>query len=730
MENRPKGELPGGDAPTPRPRPKNSGLWMILVLVLVGLLVLMTGRSERRSEIDYSFFRQQLRKGNITEVEFREQQLLGTFKHPPVVPEDSESTAKQPDGEKGKDGKDGGHGKAADEPLKKEFVVTLTPLVGEDLERELLKQGVNIKATQRSDYTGMMMVVWLVVTVLLFAFMWSMFRRTRDQFMGGGLFGGFVKSPARRYQADKERITFDDVAGLEGVKQDLEEIVEFLKNPDKFQRLGGRIPKGVLLMGPPGTGKTLLARAVAGEAGVPFFSISGSEFIQMFVGVGAGRVRDLFKTAKEQSPAILFIDEIDAVGRQRGAGLGGGHDEREQTLNQILSEMDGFSQTESVIVLAATNRPDVLDPALLRPGRFDRHITVDRPNRKARRQILEVHVRQVKLGDDVDLEQLAGGTVGLTGADLRNLVNEAALWATRLGKDQVTMNDFEVARDKILMGPKREEVLTDKEKRMTAYHEAGHALLAWIVPGTDRVHKVTIIPRGRALGVTQLLPDEDRVNVSESDLHARLVFMLGGRAAEKLIMDQYSAGAENDLKEATRLARRMVSHWGMSERVGPVAYRTSEEHPFLGREIVQEHREFSEHTAQVIDEEVARILHAADRRARRLLEENRDQLDKLASTLETQEVLDESQITDLIGPSAHQHARDTDGSLDEDPMHESPADDVPGEGKVHDAPTDRDAASRSGAASGNVEPDHQDARNRAQQAAERSAAEEIQDRPP
>ncbi len=337
------------------------------------------------------------------------------------------------------------------------------------------------------------------------------------------------------------------MAGLEGVKNDLQEVVEFLKNPEKFQRLGGRVPKGILLMGPPGTGKTLLARAVAGEAGAPFFSISGSEFIQMFVGVGASRVRDMFKTAKDAAPSILFIDEIDAVGRVRGAGLGGGHDEREQTLNQILSEMDGFSQTESVIVLAATNRPDVLDPALLRPGRFDRHVTVDRPNHKGRVEIFKVHVRDVPLADDVDLDRLASGTVGLTGADIRNLVNEAALWAAHTGKDKVNMDDFEHARDKVLMGPKREEVLTGKEKTMTAYHEAGHALLAWIVPGADRVHKVTIIPRGRALGVTQLLPEEDRMNIGEAELHARLVFILGGRAAEKLVFDEYSAGAENDL---------------------------------------------------------------------------------------------------------------------------------------------------------------------------------------
>jgi cell division protease FtsH len=416
--------------------------------------------------------------------------------------------------------------------------------------------------------------------------------------------------------------------------------------------LGGRVPKGVLLMGPPGTGKTLLARAVAGEAGVPFFSISGSEFIQMFVGVGASRVRDMFKTAKDAAPSILFIDEIDAVGRHRGAGLGGGHDEREQTLNQILSEMDGFSQNESVIVLAATNRPDVLDPALLRPGRFDRHVTVDRPNHRARVAIFKVHVRDVPLAKNVDLERLASGTVGLTGADIRNLVNEAALWATRNGKDKVDMEDFEYARDKVLMGPKRDEVLQGKEKSMTAYHEAGHALLAWLLPGMDRLHKVTIIPRGRALGVTQLLPEEDRLNIGETELANRLVFMLGGRAAEKLVYNEYSAGAENDLTQCTKLARRMVAHWGMSDRLGPVAFRSSEEHPFLGREIYEQ-REFSEHTARIIDEEIARILRGASERAEEMLAAHRAQLDSVAQALEQREVLDEFEVEQLIGPPAY-----------------------------------------------------------------------------
>ena len=435
-------------------------------------------------------------------------------------------------------------------------------------------------------------------------------------------------------------------------------MVEFLKDPSKFARLGGRVPKGVLLMGPPGTGKTLLARAVAGEADVPFFSISGSEFIQMFVGVGASRVRDLFKTAKEAAPAILFIDEIDAVGRHRGTGLGGGHDEREQTLNQILSEMDGFTQNESVIVMAATNRPDVLDPALLRPGRFDRHVTVDRPSLKGRLAIFEVHSRDVPLDIDVDLEQLAAGTVGLTGADIRNLVNEAALWASRHDKDYVDLSDFDYARDKLLMGAKREDVLSDQEKSMTAYHESGHALLAWLVPSIDKLHKVSIVPRGRSLGATQLLPEEDRMNISENELHTRLLFLLGGRAAEKLVFDQYSAGAEDALSKATQLARRMVTHWGMSDRLGPVAFRDSEDHPFLGREMA-EPRRFSEHTAQVIDEEVVRLLRGAADRATEILKEHRDKLDTMAKRLEEVETLDEPEITKLIGPAPNKSAAES-----------------------------------------------------------------------
>jgi len=633
MDNLPNGAPPPKSV-KPRPRPNSSTLWLLLILGIV-ILVLWWSSPSQQSEISYGMFHAELERNNVARVEVRGAKIYGEFREPPVDPN--------------------GRKENADGHLHTKFVVVLPPypLVDPNLD-ELLRAKVrqDYSVVEPNDSTNMLMILYIVMTVALIGGLWFMFRRTRDQMLGGGLLSGFSKSPARRYEVSSQATTFDDVAGLEGVKNELQEVVEFLKNPAKFTRLGGRVPKGVLLMGPPGTGKTLLGRAVAGEAGVPFFSISGSEFIQMFVGVGAGRVRDLFATAKASSPAILFIDEIDAVGRHRGTGLGGGHDEREQTLNQILSEMDGFTQTESVIVMAATNRPDVLDPALLRPGRFDRHITVDRPTYKGRLAIFKVHCRNVILCDDVDLERMAAGTVGLTGADIRNLVNEAALWATRQGKERVEGVDFEHARDKILMGAKREEVLTGKEKSMTAYHETGHTLLAWILPGTDHVHKVSIIPRGRSLGATQLLPEEDRVNIGESELHVRLTFLLGGRAAEKLIFNEYSAGAEDDLKRATQLARRMVSHWGMSERLGPVAFRAGDEHPFLGKEM-SEPREFSEHTAQVIDEEIGRILRSASDRAERLLEENREKLDAVAQALEREETLDERQIEALIGPPSH-----------------------------------------------------------------------------
>ena len=502
------------------------------------------------------------------------------------------------------------------------------------------------------DTASFLLMIAVMLPIVILIFFWISYRRSQSQFMGGGFLSGFGKSTAKRYDKEEHPITFKDVAGQKAAKADLLEIVEFLQSPEKYQKLGGRVPKGVLLNGPPGTGKTLLAKAVAGEAGAPFFSINGSEFIQMFVGVGASRVRDLFQKAKEAAPAIIFIDEIDAVGRQRGAGVGGGHDEREQTLNQILSEMDGFSTTDSAIVIAATNRPDVLDPALLRPGRFDRHVTVGMPTQKGRAGIFKVHVREVPLAENVDLDRLAAGTVGLTGADIRNMVNEAALWAARHDKTCVDMSDFDYARDKILMGAKREEVLTAEDKEKTAYHEAGHTLASWFLKGADRVHKVTIIPRGRSLGSTQMLPEEDRVSMSQTQLEDHLVVLLAGRAAEHLIYDETTVGAENDLERATSMARRMVTRWGMSEKLGPVNYKLSDEDPFLGREIHAQ-RQFSEHTMELIDHEVTTFLHRASQRAGEFLVEYRQQLEIVTLALLEREELSENELTELIGPSVH-----------------------------------------------------------------------------
>ena len=623
-------------------------LWLLLVLLAVLAALLLSKQGPPRSEVEYSFFLKQVNDGNVAQLEVGEYLAKGVFREPPQAPTTYNEKGEPEQGEQ--------------PTLKKHFRVNL-PRDAQSrgqLSELLTAKGVQWSNAPPDNTLLIFYTILFLVPLGLFVFFWIYYRRTRDQIMGGGFLTGFSKSPAKRYEGARQPITFKDVAGLEGVKADLMEIVEYLKTPEKFQRLGGRVPKGVLLNGPPGTGKTLLARAVAGEAGVPFYSVSGSEFIQMFVGVGASRVRDLFKTAKENSPSIIFIDEIDAVGRQRGAGLGGGHDEREQTLNQILSEMDGFTQTDSVIVLAATNRPDVLDPALLRPGRFDRHVTVGRPTKKGRKEIFQVHVRDVPLDDDVDLERLAAVTVGLTGADIRNIVNEAALWAARHDKTKVSMDDFDYARDKVLMGAKREEVLQDEEKEKTAYHEAGHTLMAWSLPGANRVQKVTIIPRGRSLGSTQTMPSEDRLSFSEHELRDQLIVLLGGRAAEKLVYDETTVGAENDLERATGLARRMVTHWGMSERLGPVSYKLSEEDPFLGREIHQQ-RQFSEHTMELIDEEVARILHQASERAATMLSEQRDNLETLAKALLKNEELDERELAQLIGPSIHDSAESGNG---------------------------------------------------------------------
>jgi cell division protease FtsH len=462
----------------------------------------------------------------------------------------------------------------------------------------------------------------------------------------GGKALGFGKSRAKLLTEAHGRVTFEDVAGVDEAKSDLQEIVEFLRDPGKFQRLGGKIPRGVLLVGPPGTGKTLIARAVAGEANVPFFTISGSDFVEMFVGVGASRVRDMFEQAKKNAPCIIFIDEIDAVGRHRGAGLGGGNDEREQTLNQLLVEMDGFESNEGVIIIAATNRPDVLDPAILRPGRFDRRITVPRPDIRGREGILAVHTKKVPLVGDVDLAILAAGTPGFVGADLENLVNEAALLAARQDKDAVSMEDFELAKDKVLMGSERRSmVMSDAERRTAAWHEAGHTIIGKLVPGNDSVHKVSIIPRGAALGVTMFLPTEDRHLMTREQTLARIAMALGGRVAEEVVFQEVTTGAQDDIKRATRLARAMVCELGMSSKLGPIAYGENEESVFLGREISSRREDYSEETAREIDQEVRTIVATQHELARKVIMENREKLDRLATALLERETLDAEEIS-------------------------------------------------------------------------------------
>jgi cell division protease FtsH len=495
---------------------------------------------------------------------------------------------------------------------------------------------------------------WLNIIIgflpwILIIAVWVIIMR-RMQGQGGGSRGifSFGKSKAKLITQSGHKVTFRDVAGTDEAKVELQEVIEFLKEPTKFQKLGGKIPKGVLLLGPPGTGKTLLARAVAGEAGVPFYSISGADFVEMFVGIGASRVRDLFEQGKKSAPCIIFIDEIDAVGRHRGAGLGGGHDEREQTLNQLLVEMDGFEQNSGVIIIAATNRPDVLDPALLRPGRFDRQIVVDRPDVKGREGILKVHTRDIPLGDDVNLEIIAKGTPGLAGADLANLVNEAALLAARKNKKKVERIDIEEAKDKVMMGLERKSlIISEEEKKTTAYHEIGHVLVARMIPEADPVHKVTIIPRGRALGVTSYLPIDEKHTYSKEYLEAIITYALGGRAAEKIVFDHYTTGAGNDIEKATSIARKMVCEWGMSDRLGPLSYGAKEEEIFLGREI-QKHRDYSEETAIEIDNEVRMIVNNGMERAEKILKDNMEILHKLSKELLEREILDGNEIDTII----------------------------------------------------------------------------------
>ncbi len=615
-------ERPGG------PKNSNSRLRLALLVgaqvlfVAIFLVPLLRNLSGQPAlDVPYSFFKTQLAEGNVDSITLQGHDVTGQFKI-------AESYGNQ--------------------ASNKQFATRVPDIGDAQLQQQLTDQHVteNVKAASSGLLTGILLNV---LPLVAFAAVWLWILR-RSGRATQGIFD-FGRSRARLQLPTAPKTTFNDVAGVEQAVFELQEIVEFLRDPNKFQRLGGRMPKGVLLIGPPGTGKTLLARAVAGEAGVPFFSISASEFVEMFVGVGASRVRNLFEEAKKHSPSVMFVDELDAVGRQRGAGLGGGHDEREQTLNQLLVEMDGFDQREAVVVLAASNRADVLDPALLRPGRFDRRVVVDRPDRRGRLGILKVHTRNVPLAADVDLDVLARSTPGLVGADLANLVNEAALHAARTNRSSVVMDDFEQAFDRVILGAERKIVLSESERRVIAYHEAGHALAAWYQPQSDPVHKISIVPRGQALGVTQSMPTDDRHNLSAEYLEARIAMALGGRAAEEIGLGSITTGAQNDLETATELARRMVVSWGMSPRMGLFSYDDSPQAVFLGRELAGSPH-ISQRTAAIIDEEVTRILNEGFEKAKSILQANRSRLDVLAEALLKDEVLDEDQIARLIGPRA------------------------------------------------------------------------------
>jgi len=587
---------------------RNVALWLVLGLMFLLLFNLSNKKQPKPPEIPYSEFVAAIDKGEVTEVTIQGQNVRGKFQNnehfKTFAPDD--------------------------------------PSLVQRLEAKAVK--ITAKPEEGDPWYIMAFINWF--PMLLLIGVWIFFMRQMQ--VGGGKAMSFGKSRAKLLNENTHKVTFSDVAGIDEAKDELEEIISFLKDPKKFTKLGGRIPKGVLLVGSPGTGKTLLARAIAGEAGVPFFSISGSDFVEMFVGVGASRVRDLFVQGKKNAPCIIFIDEIDAVGRHRGAGLGGGHDEREQTLNQLLVEMDGFETNEGVILIAATNRPDVLDPALLRAGRFDRRVVVPRPDVKGREGILRVHVRRVPLASDVDIETLARGTPGFAGADLENLVNEAALLAARQSKERVGMRDFELAKDKVMMGSERKSMIISlEERRNTAYHESGHALVAKLTPGADPVHKVTIIPRGMALGVTQQLPIDERHTYTRAYLLDNLAILFGGRAAEELVLGHTTTGAGNDLEKATELARRMVCEWGMSEKLGPMTFGKKEEQIFLGRDFTQI-QDYSERTAIEIDQEVRRIIQDSYQRAKSLLAREIDLLHKVAELLLEREVLDGAEIDEVV----------------------------------------------------------------------------------
>ena len=587
-------------------------VWLAIFVVVILLWNTVQAGRVTRVSLTFTEFLEQVEKGQIAEVTIRGQELTGSFTEGGQYPE-------------------GDH-----------FYTYLPEYP--NLVEELRDSGVVIKAEEPKE-NPLLQFLFGWAPFLLIIGLWIFFMRQMQS--GGNKALSFGKSKAKLLNTTNKKVTFEDVAGIEEAKEELAEIVDFLKEPQKFQRLGGKIPKGVLLMGAPGTGKTLLARAIAGEAGVPFFSISGSDFVEMFVGVGASRVRDLFEQGKKNAPCIVFIDEIDAVGRHRGAGLGGGHDEREQTLNQLLVEMDGFESNEGVILIAATNRPDVLDPALLRPGRFDRRVVVDRPDINGRLGILKVHTREIPLAKDVNLQTLARGTPGFAGADLANMVNEAALVAAGRGRDQVTHEDFEFAKDKVLMGVERKTLmLTDEERRVTAYHEAGHALVAAFTPGSDPLHKVTVIPRGRALGVTMQLPLEDKYNYRKEYVEGQIAILMGGRIAEEVTQEDITTGAGNDIERATEMAHRMVCEWGMSE-LGPLSYGGKDEPVFLGRDFTQR-ADYSEDTAVRIDREVNRIVQSAVERAKNILTEYREVLEFLAKELLVKESLDGDRVYEIV----------------------------------------------------------------------------------
>ena len=597
---------------------KNLALWLVISLMMVMLFQIFKQPDRTSTSVSYSDFMSMVESGSVIQVTIQGDNIAGV---------------------------------SARGPFK-----TFAPKDPE-LIKLLRSKGVKISAKPEENSSWVQVFLSWIPMLLLIG-VWIFFMRQMQA--GGGKALSFGKSRARLMTDSQEKVTFEDVAGIEEAKEELEEIVEFLRDPKKFTRLGGRIPKGVLLLGSPGTGKTLLARAISGEAGVPFFSISGSDFVEMFVGVGASRVRDLFLQGKKNAPCIIFIDEIDAVGRHRGAGLGGGHDEREQTLNQLLVEMDGFESNEGVILISATNRPDVLDPALLRPGRFDRQVVVPIPDLRGREGIVKVHLRKKLVSDKVDITVLARGTPGFTGADIENMLNEAALMAARRGKDKVEMVDFEDAKDKVLMGTERKSMLiSDKEKKITAYHESGHTLVARLLPDTDPIHKVTIIPRGRALGLTQQLPEDEKHTYPRDYLFNTIAILMGGRAAEEIVLKMQTTGAGNDIEKATELARKMVCEYGMSEELGPLSFGKSEEQIFLGREIAQ-HRDYSELTAQKIDEEVRNIVNGAYEKAHQLIKNDLDTVHKMANALLEKETLNSGDINEIMATAKGSESTQTD----------------------------------------------------------------------